>query len=95
MVLIIWLGIPTLGAKSFFSFLLSPRSVFNFGGVTSAAASQTLPSLAQGQFGTECKQHLFPLNRVLLFLIHVVPVLWCSSITKIAITFHTYSGFSL
>lgn len=53
MVLIIWLEISALGTKSFFPFLLSPpRSVFNFGGVTSAAASQTLPSLAQGQFGT-------------------------------------------
>lgn len=42
----------------------------------------------------ECADSISSLLReCLLFLIHVVLVLCCSSITKIAVTFHTYAGF--
>lgn len=56
-----------LSSKSFFPFLFPPRSGFNFGVVTSAASSPTLPSLAasQGWLGRVCKMHLSSAKRML------------------------------
>lgn len=49
-VLIMGLEVSTLCAVSFFPFLFFPlRSGFNFGVVTSASSSPTLPSLAPSQ----------------------------------------------